>query len=63
MTIGNDHRSRTNSINFFKDMEIKKGDVYDFMLLWQEVENFKKKYKIIDIPFFFSEGKVVLNMR
>jgi hypothetical protein len=32
----------------------KKGDVYDFMLLWQEVETFKKKHKIIDVPFFFS---------
>ena len=32
---------------------MKKGDVYYFMLLWQEVETFKKKHKIIDVPFFF----------
>ena len=32
---------------------MKKGDVYDFMLLWQEVEIFKKKHKIIDVPFYF----------
>ena len=37
----------------------QKGDVYDFMLLWQDAENFKEKHKIIDVPFSpvpFSRG-------